>query len=218
MTRQHHCSDLAVIHRRLIILEGMPGAGKTTAAARLHRQGWQVIGEYTDQAGTTIAVREHPGIEDDDAHQANWLRKAAQCATALQSGVVYADRDWISSLAYAYSAGAADGGALLRRRCAWAAGCLRDGRLLLPGTYVVFDLDPQASLERRAGRLRAGHPWGQFQPLERLREFYAAPVSVLGAVHPDLASGVAGVSWLTLSCSDDPLAILRRLTALARVS
>jgi hypothetical protein len=217
MIRQR-CSDLSPVHARLIVLDGMPGAGKTTAAARLHQQGWQVIGEYTGADGTTVAVSEHPGVEDDDAHQANWLRKAAQCATALHSGVVYADRDWISSLAYAHSVAAADGGALLRLRCAWAAGCLRDGRLLLPGTYVIFELDPQASLKRRTGRLRPGHPWSEPGPLERLHDFYTAPASVLGIVLPGLADTVADASWLTLSGSDDPQAILRQLTALGYAS
>src|SRR5580704_10495555 len=111
MTRQRHCSDPAAVHARLIVLEGMPGAGKSTAAASLRRDGWQVIGEYTGPDGTTAAVSEHSGVEDDDAHQANWLRKAALCASALRTGVTYADRDWISSLAYAHSTSATDGGA-----------------------------------------------------------------------------------------------------------
>jgi hypothetical protein len=56
----------------------MPGAGKTIAAAALQRQAWPVIGEYTSSDGTTAAVSKHPDVEDDHAHLANWLRKAAQ--------------------------------------------------------------------------------------------------------------------------------------------
>jgi predicted ATPase len=215
MIRQQHCSDPIAVHARLIVLEGMPGAGKTTAATSLQRHGWQVIGEYTGADGTTVAVSEHPGVEDDDAHQENWLRKAAQCASALRAGVVYADRDWISSLAYAHSASAADGGALLRRRCTWAAENLHDGRLLLPSVYVIFDLDPQASLQRRSGRLKPGHPWSQRHPLVRLREFYIAPAAVLGTFHPGLAGTIRDIARLTLSGQDDPNVNLRRLTGLA---
>jgi predicted ATPase len=47
MTRQHRCSNPVAAHAWLIVLEGMPGADKTTAAAALQRQGWPVIGEYT---------------------------------------------------------------------------------------------------------------------------------------------------------------------------
>lgn len=215
MIRQQHCSDPVAVHARLIVLEGMPGAGKTTAAARLQRLGWQVIGEYTSADGTTVAASEHPGVEDDDAHQANWLRKAAQCATALHTGVIYADRDWISSLAYAHSTSAADGGAFLRGRCTWAAENLHDGRLLLPSVYVIFDLDPQASLQRRSGTLKPGHPWSQRHPLERLREFYLDPAAALGPSHPGLAGTIRNVVRLTLSGHDDPHVNLRRLTELA---
>jgi thymidylate kinase len=217
MTRQR-CSEPGTVHAQLIVLEGMPGAGKTTAAAALRQQGRQVIGEYTDTAGATVAIGEHPRVEDDDAHQANWIRKASQCKTALGTGVVYADRDWISSLAYAYSAAAADSGALLHRRCTWAAESLRDGRLLLPGAYVIFDLDPQASLQRRARRLRPGHPWSYPGPLERLRGFYAAPADALSKTHPGLADTIASVPSLILSGHDNLQASLRQLTALARAS
>ncbi|HEY4026414.1 MAG TPA: hypothetical protein VGO86_08280 [Candidatus Dormibacteraeota bacterium] len=41
----------------LIVIEGMPGAGKTSAAAVLERRGHQVVGEY---------VSERPGVEDDE--------------------------------------------------------------------------------------------------------------------------------------------------------
>ena len=80
MTRQQHCSDPVAVHARLIVLEGMPGAGKTTAAAALQRHGWQVIGEYTGADGTTVALTRHPGVEDDDAHQAIWRT----CCTAAE--------------------------------------------------------------------------------------------------------------------------------------
>ena len=82
----------------------MPGAGKTTAAYALTALGLPVLGEYTDDADATIAVSQHPAVADDDAHQHNWLRKAAWCTARLAGGdAVYADRDWLSSLSYAYS-------------------------------------------------------------------------------------------------------------------
>ena len=147
MIRQQHCSDPVAVHAQLIVLEGMPGAGKTTAAASLQRHGWHVIGEYTGADGTTVALSEHPGVEDDDAHQANWLRKAAQCATALGTGVLYADRDWISSLAYAHSTSAADGGALL---LTWASCCL-----------PVFVDQPRELSVARSSRARSALDWCQ---------------------------------------------------------
>ena len=191
MTASPPCSDtvpFAVPRDGLIVLEGMPGAGKTTAACALAGRGLPVVGEYTDNADATIAISAHPPADDDDAHQQNWLRKTAQCTARLgHGGMVYADRDWLSSLSYAYSIAAADGGALLRQRAAWAASHLREGSLLLPGIYVIFDLDPATSLDRRASRLRPGHPWNDLGSLRRLRDFYSCPSRTLNPVHRGLA-------------------------------
>jgi thymidylate kinase len=185
MTSSHPCSEetaLPTPRHGLIVLEGMPGAGKTTTGTALGDLGLAVVGEYTSAAAATIAISEHPPVDDDDAHQANWTRKAAQCTALLAAGqTVYADRDWLSSLSHAYSTAPADDGALLARRARWVLAGLRESRLLLPGLYVIFDLDPAASLHRRAGRLRPGHPWNDPQALQRLRDFYTDPA---GAIAP----------------------------------
>src|SRR5229473_477540 len=68
---------------QLIVLEGMPRAGKTTLAHALAAGGARVLGEYTTTSGATIPLSGHPGTVDGAAHDANWLRKAGQrCAWA----------------------------------------------------------------------------------------------------------------------------------------
>lgn len=212
-------SDLAVPDARagrLVVLEGMPGAGKTTAADALADLGRAVVGEYTNDAHATIAVRAHPEVDDDDAHQLNWLRKAARCTSLLdRSPVVYADRDWLSSLSYAYSTAPADCGTLLTRRVSWARRHLADGTLLLPGLYVLFDLDPAASLARRVGRLRPGHPWSRPETLDRLRHFYRDPVRALRPFTPELADVLTLTARIAVSGHDDPLSALGHLMSLS---
>ena len=219
MTASSTCSDASippVPRAGLIVLEGMPGAGKTTAAVALASMGHSVVGEYTDDRDTTIAISAHPGVGDDDGHQRNWLRKAAQCTARLASSpVVYADRDWLSSLSFAYCTAAADAGALLTERAAWAERHLADGTLLLPATYVVFDLDPDASLARRAGRLRPGHPWNQPGALKRLRAFYRDPGQALRPASASLAAALSLPARLSVSGRDDPGAVLACLSSLA---
>lgn len=202
---------------RLVVLEGMPGAGKTTAAGALAELGHAVVGEYTNNAHATIAVHAHPGVDDDDGHQLNWLRKAARCTSLLnQSPVVYADRDWLSSLSYAYSTEPGDRGTLLARRVTWAGRHLADGTLLLPGHYVLFDLDPAVSIVRRAARLRPGHPWNQPEALDRLRQFYRDPASALRPSNPELADALTRAIRISVSGHDNPLTALGHLVSLAR--
>ena len=217
MTVGRPCSEPVVppaLRGRLIVLEGMPGAGKTTTATALAARGHSVVGEYTSDTDATLAIQDHPDISDDDAHQANWLRKAAQCTARLACyPVVYADRDWLSSLSYACTA---DGdGELLARRARWAARHLDGGTLLLPAAYVVFDLDPAASLSRRAGRLRLGHPWNQPAALGRLRGFYRDPARALRPACPELAAALSIPERIDISGRDDPSRVLDRLAFLA---
>lgn len=221
-TASRPCSDTVPISTRsarLIVLEGMPGAGKTTAADALAALGHVIVGEYTDDASSTLAISAHPDVGDDDAHQRNWLRKAAQCSARLgRHPVVYADRDWLSSLSYAFSTAPADGGALLTQRAAWAARHLDDGTLLLPGTYAIFDLDPPVSLARRAGRPRPGHPWNQPEALERLREFYRDPAAALRPVSGELAAALVTPARISVSGQDDPHDILALVASLGRTT
>ena len=126
-------------------------------------------------------------------------------APALAHGrPVVCDRDWLSSLAYAYSIAGSDGSRLFRARAAWAAACLDDGTLLLPGSYLIFDLDAAASLHRRARRLKDGHPWSLPGPLRRLQDFYADPVAAVADAHPGLGATVHRARWQHVCGHDDP--------------
>jgi hypothetical protein len=200
---------------RLVVLEGMPGAGKTTLAAALAADGNTVLGEYTTPGGATIPLSGHPGAADGTAHDANWLRKASQAGAARRGGqAVYLDRDWLSALAYAYSIADRDGGLLLHQRCAWAQDSLAAGHLLLGDSYVIFHVTAATSLRRRAAALQGDHPWSHPQPLARLRYFYTWPAQVISAVHPHLGTALLAPAWHRVPGTGGPQSRLRLLREL----
>jgi len=69
MTASRPCSEPGLPpapRGRLIVLEGMPGAGKTTTATALAARGHSVVGEYTSDTEATLAIGDHPDISDDE--------------------------------------------------------------------------------------------------------------------------------------------------------
>lgn len=219
MTISHPCSERRV--GQLIVLEGMPGAGKTTTARALAQSGLRVLGEYTSATAATIPHNEHPAIDDDDAHQNNWLRKSAQ-ARALTSaetpGPMYLDRDWLSSLAYAFSIADTDDGTLLRERIFWAYRHLTIGTLLLPDTYAIFDLDGPTSLKRRVATRRPDHPWNHPNALYRLRDFYRNPLRIVWDICPALADRLRSPRRIDLDGTESRSHLLTVVRSLGQAS
>ncbi len=207
------CSDTGTGWCPVLVLEGMPGAGKTTAATALAAEHRAVIGEYTATTGDVVPIQQHPDVNDDAGHQRNWLRKHHQVHTARRHGPVFCDRDWLSALAYAYSIADTDRGELLTGRAHWVTGCLDRGDLTLASTYIVFHLDPSMSLQRRANRLIPQHPWSALPGLIRLAAFYADPAQAVAPVHPELADRLRSASWHPLRnhCCGDTVRFLRDL-------
>jgi hypothetical protein len=196
----------------VVVLEGMPGAGKTTASEKLAAEGRLVVGEYMTSAGLTIPITDHPTVDDDAGHQANWLIKHRHARLARRTGAVYCDRDWLSALAYAASV--EDGGPLLRARAIWASERMLCGDLSIASTYVVFGLHPATSLRRRVNRLTPNHPWSSFAGLQRLAAFYADPIDAVGRVDEGLAHALRAATWHQVSdrSLEQTLRFLRDLT------
>jgi hypothetical protein len=194
----------------------MPGAGKTTLAHTLAGAGAAVLGEYTTAGGEELAVAAHPAVSDDTAHQANWLHKAALASHALRRGLVpvYADRDWLSSLAYAFTLDEPGGQDLFTRRAEWALISLIRGALLLPAHYLVFHVDAATSLRRRTERLQPDHPWSNPALLRRLESFYNDPVHALADTCPGLGDLLSLAAWHHIDGTAGPQQPLRLLQAL----
>ncbi|MEU0237707.1 AAA family ATPase [Nocardiopsis sp. NPDC006198] len=188
MTRSD-CSDSGP-GPRLVVLEGMPGAGKSSVAALLADR-VPVVAEYARPDGTALDHDAHPATDQDRAHLDNFLLKDELCAQ--HTGTVLCDRDWVSALAYAHSL---NDPVALAHRAGWAWEHLNAGRLRLGGLYLVLHVDPATSTERRRGRLRPDHPWSRAEALERLSAFYAAPAQTVGRTLPGLGELMATTRWV----------------------
>lgn len=193
---------------RIIVLEGMPGAGKTTALHALTDRGHQAIGEYVTVDGGVLEPASHPDHEPDAPHLVNWTLKAALYRNAPPGRPVFVDRDWITALAWGHSVGT------LPERAAWARTRLRHRVLQLPSRYIVFDLPPDESLRRRA-ELRPSHPWADPEVLTRLRDFYRDPVDAVAAHDRELAADLASIPFTHIDAGHAPD---RVLTALANAA
>lgn len=181
----------------VVVLEGMPGAGKTTAVTALADLGHTVLGEYTDERSRSLELAAHPHHDDEHPHLANWLRKDVQTRLLAAANNVVADRNWLTALGWAASVSG------LCDRAAWAYGCLTAGELTLPDRWIVLDCSVETSLTRRRERLDHTHPWACPEPLDRLRAFYTDPAATVRPSLPALAEALATVPVVWIDAEAD---------------
>lgn len=211
-TSKTHCSSRAgrpSRRPRIVVIEGIPGAGKTTVLRALATYGHTVVGEYLADDGQLLDMCEHPVTDDDVGHLRNLLRKHRQ-VNRVSDSTVYCDRDWLSALAYAASV---DDRNLLAERAQWVAARLHQGTLAIPDLYIVFDLDVDASLARRAARLDPGHPWATREGIRRLRDFYHAPAAHVAVAHRRLGRLVSAVQTVHLPAASQQTLVRQTLQA-----
>lgn len=188
------------------VLEGMPGAGKTTALAALAHE-HTVLGEYTNDQTHALDLAAYPSHDDDQPHLTNWLRKDAQTRHLTRIGPVVVDRNWLTALAWAASLDDD-----LTQRARWAHTNLTAGRLTLPERWIILDCSVETSLTRRQDRLDYTHPWAHQAPLRRLRAFYTDPALAVAPVQPELADLIASVPVTRLDTETSPGLVRRAIS------
>jgi thymidylate kinase len=158
-----------------VVLEGLPGAGKTTLATRLsQRLECPLVPEWVGfqaDGWTRFPLRTPFYFANDELKE--------QLASYVSQGCVLMDRHYASTLAFAYGL---DGEGQPNPRHdesyagnhAWYRRGLATGALRQADLVLVLDIPPHVSLERQPGA-RAFDPivWGEPERLEAIRRFYA---------------------------------------------
>ncbi|WP_125775655.1 AAA family ATPase [Antribacter gilvus] len=181
----------------VVAVEGMPGAGKTTAMTVLADRGHTVLGEYTDDHARSLTLAAHPHHDDEHPHLANWLRKDSQARRLARASCVVMDRNWLTALGWAASVGG------LPDRAGWAYSQLIAGRLILPERWIILDCTVETSLTRRREHLDLTHPWARTEPLDRLRAFYSDPAAAVRPALHALADALATVPVMRIDAEAD---------------
>lgn len=159
----------------LLVLEGLPGAGKTTAGQSLVAHGWK----FYPEVATTLAMKGVPvgdkgNTRTDQLIFSEEMRRVSNFKKDLAGGLrVVADGYFPTDLAFAYAR-------FLSRTSNSYPECLRrylnaayEGKILLPDMYLHFKIPIGLSQKRQGRRGRKNLTTMRKRLLENVQEHLA---------------------------------------------
>ena len=153
-------SEMSLTHTPLVILEGLPGAGKTSLLDLLHAEFFCVPESLPGFSG------EAAGQEDFLRHDFAKLRAGRDSGTAA-----LVDRGYASTLAWNYARLIVDGALDYYSLLGYAAKRMaRQG--CRPDLYIVIDVDPATSLARKNRPVLEADLWTRPEYLAASGRFY----------------------------------------------
>lgn len=156
-----------------IVLEGLPGAGKTTHATRLaHALQCPLVPEWatlTEAEWQSHPLRAPYYLANDEAKEF--------MGQLFTGPLVIFDRHYTGALAYGYALTTVRGATRTQGECyevnfEWYQRCRQTNALTQPTAVLVIDIPPTTSIQRQP-RASAGDPvWGDVACLEAMRVYY----------------------------------------------
>lgn len=164
-----------VVHRwprrRVVVLEGIPGAGKTTVTHMLS----------SDPAVETvpqILPRDPGSMRPVSYYQRSDILKTRRIR-ACRAPMCVLDRYVYSTLSYYWAHDQRYGTRHYPALVAWYRRALSNGSLIRPDVICVLDISPRVSQRRCRHRRRYDSPWTDSRFLGYVREYYQTELPVV---------------------------------------
>lgn len=154
-----------------IVVEGIPGTGKTTIAAMLSERLGLILHAEDVIAPDVFSLWRATQGDDERIFFIQWELKA-RVARLVNREAVW-DRNHLSALAYNYAkASLAGDSRVFDATMRWYKNRIAQGRLSEPSRYLILDVPAEVSVQRKAQTIK-DCAWASERGLELSRAFYA---------------------------------------------
>jgi thymidylate kinase len=156
-----------------IVLEGLPGAGKSSNIRRLINE----LPALAIPGESRLFLRTLGNYKLIDKYY--WLNEEikTRLAKSFQAPIVLFDRCYVSALAYAYALTSVRGHHRGFEECyeeqlSWYRRSMVEGRLVRPDLIIVLDVNPHISVSRKPNAHDFDDVWADIECLKAMRNYY----------------------------------------------
>ena len=155
----------------IVVFEGLPGTGKTTAVLTIAAKLKAVC--VPEIVVPLLQSDDRFDIEEKERERFYFRNDEEKCRLAKEAnnGLVIMDRNYLSTLAYNYSRLAVEKNPFYNEVLAWYKGNLGK-KLCRPDFYIFFEGDLTHSFDRKNRMVDGSRVWTSIKHLKAMVEYY----------------------------------------------